>query len=210
MPARVRSRRSRRRTVEQYVANRRKQQATLNEYLDCIEDILSPAAPLQVAWNAAPDGGASEGEGGSEAAPAEGKGAKSAKGSKESGVKESGVKEEVSEGDDDGEAKKLRRESISERLTREITVELGLTTEQVDGLARLQREFVRPDKGVVAECMRLIHQLRGRLKDHIEASQRMTDQMRRILEPSQVPKYLEWVERNQRSMNIYNTIVSAD
>jgi len=48
------------------------------------------------------------------------------------------------------------------------------------------------------------------VKDHIEASQQMTDMMRRILEPSQVPKYLEWVERNQKSMNIYNSIVSAD
>jgi len=58
--------------------------------------------------------------------------------------------------------------------------------------------------------MRLIRQLRSKVKDHIEASQQMTDMMRRILEPSQVPKYLEWVERNQKSMNIYNSIVSAD
>jgi len=79
----------------------------------------------------------------------------------------------------------------------------------VDGLARLQRDFVRPDKEVVADCLRLIRQLRGRLTEHMEASQRMTDSMRHILEPSQVPKYLEWVERNQRSMNLYNTIVSG-
>ena len=38
-------------TVESYVANKRAQQQTVNEYLDSIEDILSPAAPLQVAFN---------------------------------------------------------------------------------------------------------------------------------------------------------------
>ena len=31
-----------------YVANKRAQQRTVNELLDSIEDILSPAAPLQV------------------------------------------------------------------------------------------------------------------------------------------------------------------
>ena len=31
-----------------YVANKRAQQRTVNEFLDSIEDILSPAAPLQV------------------------------------------------------------------------------------------------------------------------------------------------------------------
>ena len=40
-------------TVEKYVANRRVVQETINEYLDCIEDILSPGAPLQAALTAA-------------------------------------------------------------------------------------------------------------------------------------------------------------
>ena len=35
-------------TVEQIVSNKRKEHNTLNEHLDCIEDILSPTAPLQV------------------------------------------------------------------------------------------------------------------------------------------------------------------
>jgi hypothetical protein len=38
-------------TVEKYVANKRAQQRMVSEYLDSIEDILSPAAPLQVAFN---------------------------------------------------------------------------------------------------------------------------------------------------------------
>ena len=37
-------------TVERFVANKRAQQTSVNEFLDCIEDILSPAAPLQVAF----------------------------------------------------------------------------------------------------------------------------------------------------------------
>ena len=45
---------------------------------------------------------------------------------------------------------------------------------------------VRPDKEIVADCMRLIRQLRARMKEHMGAAQHMTDLMRRILEPSQV------------------------
>lgn len=175
-------------TVEQYVANKRRHQEMLNEYLDCIEDILSPSAPLQVAFHATEASDAIFSHDGQEPAV--------------SHVDEAGEQEER-------DSKRQRRENISVHLTRELTLELGLTPQQVDGLARLQRDFVRPDKEVVADCLRLIRQLRGRLTEHMEASQRMTDSMRHILEPSQVPKYLEWVERNQRSMNLYNTIVSA-
>ena len=35
-------------TVEQYVANKRAQREAINDFLDSIEDLLSPAAPLQV------------------------------------------------------------------------------------------------------------------------------------------------------------------
>jgi hypothetical protein len=98
------------------------------------------------------------------------------------------------------EVKRQRGESVSVQLTRELTVELGLTAEQVDGLARLQREFVKPDKEVVADCCRLLRQLRVKLTEHMDASQRMTDSMRRILSNEQVPKYLDWVSRRHTSM----------
>ena len=42
-------------TVEKYVSNKRAQEGTINEYLDCIEDILCPAAPLQVAFSSGGD-----------------------------------------------------------------------------------------------------------------------------------------------------------
>jgi len=161
-------------TVETFVSNKRKSAETLNEYLDCIEDILSPTAPLQVAW--------SQPEGENEKAADSGS---------------------ASEGD----AKRQRRESVSEKLTRELTIELGLSAQQVQQLAQLQASHVKPDKEIVAECLRLLEQLRSKIKEHTGASQRTTDLMRRILEQSQVPKYLDWVERHQKSMQTYNKIV---
>jgi len=168
-------------TVEQYVANKRKQQETLNEYLDCIEDILSPSAPLQVAFNLSAD-------------------AADAKAQASTSIQAEESLDATENDSGEREAKRQRRESVSVQLTRELTVELGLTAQQVDGLAKLQREFVRPDKEVVADCMRLIRQLRSRLTEHMEASQRMTDSMRRILSDEQVPKYLDWVSRRHSSM----------
>jgi hypothetical protein len=155
-------------TVESFVANKRKQQETINEYLDCIEDMLTPSAPLQVAFNTPAEDKGAEGEAGAEMG--------------------------------EREVKRQRGESVSVQLTRELTVELGLTAEQVDGLARLQREFVKPDKEVVADCCRLLRQLRVKLTEHMDASQRMTDSMRRILSNEQVPKYLDWVSRRHTSM----------
>ena len=155
-------------TVESFVANKRKQQETINEYLDCIEDMLTPSAPLQVAFNTSAEDKGAEGEAGAEMG--------------------------------EREVKRQRGESVSVQLTRELTVELGLTAEQVDGLARLQREFVKPDKEVVADCGRLLRQLRVKLTEHMDASQRMTDSMRRILSNEQVPKYLDWVSRRHTSM----------
>ena len=38
------------------------------------------------------------------------------------------------------------------------------------------------------------------------ASQSITDQLRRILTPVQVAKFLMWVERNKRSMDLLNTL----
>jgi len=174
-------------TVEQFVANKRKQQETLNEYLDCIEDILSPSAPLHVAFN--PSGGADAAASDTQIHSAAGSAGEGAEPTDEAGS-------------DQGERdpKRQRRESVSVQLTRELTVELGLTAQQVDGLAKLQREFVRPDKEVVADCMRLIRQLRGRLTEHMGASQKMTDSMRRILSDEQVPRYLDWVSRRHSSM----------
>jgi len=160
-------------TVEQFVSNKRQSQATLNEHLDCIEDILSPAAPLQVAWSKATEA--------------------------------KDVKEDV---DADQEVKRQRRENISEKLTRELTSELSLSTQQVAALNALKTSPMKPDREVVTECIRLLGQLRTKIKEHTDASQKTTEHIRRILTAEQVPKYLEWVERHHKSMNTFNNIVA--
>ena len=37
----------------------------------------------------------------------------------------------------------------------------------------------------------------------------LTDMMRRILEPSQVPKYLEWIERHHKGLVNYNAFMDV-
>ena len=165
-------------TVEQYVSTKRKQQETLEEYLECIEDILCPVAPLTVAFT--PHEGAVEGE-------------------------EPAKRRKLAE------AAALSTDTpVSALRMRDLTTELGFTPEQVDGLVKLQEEYVRPDKERVADCMNVLRQLRSKMREHMEASQHMTDMMRRILEPSQVPKYLEWIERHHRSLGIYNALMEDE
>jgi len=87
--------------------------------------------------------------------------------------------------------------------------ELGLNASQVDSLSA-QKGFIRSDREIVSGCMSLIKQLRSRVAEHIQSSQRITDHLRRILEPAQVAQFLLWVERNQRSMNLLNSIVATE
>lgn len=158
-------------TVEQIVSNKRKEHNTLNEHLDCIEDILSPTAPLQVAWSKPKD-----------------------------------VKEDV---DADQDAKRQRRENISEKLTRELTSELSLTPQQVAALNALQTSNAKQTgKEVVTECIRLLGQLRSKIKEHTAASKDTVTKIRHILEQEQMPKYLEWVERHQKSINTFNNMIA--
>ena len=55
-------------------------------------------------------------------------------------------------------------------------------------------------------CLQLVEELRRRISTHMGASQSITDQLRRILTPVQVAKFLMWVERNKRSMDLLNTL----
>ena len=66
-----------------------------------------------------------------------------------------------------------------------LATQLGLSAAQVDGLSA-QKKGIQSDREIVGDCMRLIKQLRARMAEHIHSSQRVTDELRRILEPSQV------------------------
>lgn len=227
-------------TVERFVANKRAQQTSVNEFLDCIEDILSPAAPLQVAFNeqnadeffvnesaaAAAQTASSSGEGdgaaqssaaaakpaadGDAAAAGGANGADGEGGSKRARADGEGAAEGVGEGAGGGDdPKRQRRESVGSQLMSTLQRELGLNTSQVDGLSA-QKEAIRKDREIVADCMRQIKSLRARVAAHIHSSQRTTDELRRILEPAQVARFLLWVERNQRSMHKLNSIVATE
>ena len=199
-------------TVERFVANKRAQQTSVNEFLDCIEDILSPAAPLQVAFN---ESGADESFVNSAAAAASAEaGASSGNGGSAGNGEEQTAtakreRDEGADGDEGAGEKRQRRESVGSQLMSTLQKELGLNSSQVDGLSA-QKEAIRKDREIVADCMRQIKSLRARVAAHIQSSQRTTDELRRILEPAQVARFLLWVERNQRSMHKLNSIVATE
>ena len=181
-------------TVESYVANKRAQQQTVNEYLDSIEDILSPAAPLQVAFN--PETGSYDDALTSAATSSDTTTAAA-------NVEPLGKKRNREEG------RARVAQSVGSQLMSTLATELGLNGAQVDALSQ-QKDAIRADREIVSACMRQIQLLRTHVAEHINSSQRVTDELRRILEPTQVATFLLWVERNQRSMNLLNSIVATD
>uniref|UniRef100_A0A7S3ERX0 Uncharacterized protein n=1 Tax=Haptolina ericina TaxID=156174 RepID=A0A7S3ERX0_9EUKA len=261
--------------VERYVANKRAKQETINEYLDCIEDFLSPAAPLQVAFNpsssladaAARSMNASPAPGGpttqmlaatrpgggesllgpgiikrdpmhhlahdevalppaiaaikSEAlaalsplppptppvpVPAPAPAPVPAPAQQTSTA---GASNGTSEGEGEGvpAAKRQRRETVGSQLLGALSQELGLTSPQVDALSG-QKEFIKADREIVQQCIRLIKELRSRVSEHVKTSQGITDGLRRILTPVQVAKFLMWVEKHQKSMDMLNSMLA--
>ena len=66
-----------------------------------------------------------------------------------------------------------------------LSKELALSAAQVAGLSE-QKSSIRADREIVADCMRQIRSLRAKVASHAESSQRVTDELRRILEPTQV------------------------
>jgi DNA replication protein DnaD len=83
-------------------------------------------------------------------------------------------------------------------------MELELTKAQVDSLSN-QKQTIRSDRETVSQCLQLVEQLRKKITAHMESAQSITDQLRRILTPVQVAKFLMWVEKNKRSMDLLNT-----
>ena len=182
-------------TVESYVANKRAQQQTVNEYLDSIEDILSPAAPLQVAFN--PETGSYD------ALTSAATSSDTTTAAAIADVEPLGKKRNREEG------RARVAQSVGSQLMSTLATELGLNGAQVDALSQ-QKDAIRADREIVSACMRQIQLLRTHVAEHINSSQRVTDELRRILEPTQVATFLLWVERNQRSMNLLNSIVATD
>ena len=118
-----------------------------------------------------------------EAAPAPAAAEEAAVGEKRAEAE--GAEGEGDDGDEPREAKRQRRESVGSQLMGTLANELGLNASQVDSLSA-QKGFIRSDREIVSGCMSLIKQLRSRVAEHIQSSQRITDHLRRILEPAQV------------------------
>lgn len=92
-------------------------------------------------------------------------------------------------------------------LLETLSMELELTNVQIDSLQRRkvgQKQTISSDREAVVQCFELVEQLRKRLAAHIEASQSITNQIRHILTPTQVAKFLMWVEK-ERSTGLLDT-----
>ena len=95
-------------------------------------------------------------------------------------------------------------QSVGSQLLETLSMELELTKAQVDSLSN-QKQTIRSDRETVSQCLQLVEQLRKKITAHMESAQSITDQLRRILTPVQVAKFLMWVEKNKRSMDLLNT-----
>ena len=105
--------------------------------------------------------------------------------------------------------KRQRRDSVGAQLLDTLSLELGLTSMQVDALSG-QKGLIHSDREIKGKCLQLIRELRARVAEQISTSQSITDGLRRILTPVQVAKFLMWVEKNQRSMDLLNTMLYSD
>ncbi|KAL1506905.1 hypothetical protein AB1Y20_007769 [Prymnesium parvum] len=271
--------------VERYVANKRAKQDTINEYLDLIEDYLSPSAPLQVAFDPSKDPAEALARASGTASPTSGGGTTMLSSTPRTGTGESilglgklgsvkvepaavkvepsgavakpaagalppkappaaakppppaataapkatvgakpaaapppkppalpavstaGEKRVAADGSNGDGEKRQRRETVGSQLMGKLSMELGLTGPQVDALSA-QKEFIRSDRELVYSCVSLIRDLRKKVAEHVKTSQTITDGLRRILTPVQVAKFLVWVEKNQRSMDLLNSMLA--
>ena len=67
------------------------------------------------------------------------------------------------------------------------------------------RDSIRKDREILVESEAIIKELRARVAEHIQSSQGITDGLRRILTPQQIAKFLTWVEKNHKSMDMLNS-----
>lgn len=101
-------------------------------------------------------------------------------------------------------AKRQRVDSIGSNLLEAVAAEIGLTPTQTEDLNR-HRQNTQRDREILVTCEHLCNELRARISEHIVSSQGIMDGLRRILTPVQVAKFLMWVEKNQKSMEMMNS-----
>jgi hypothetical protein len=61
------------------------------------------------------------------------------------------------------------------------------------------------DREILSEAEGMVRELRARVAEHISSSQGITDGLRKVLTPQQIAKFLTWVEKNQKSMDMLNS-----
>ena len=105
-------------------------------------------------------------------------------------------------------AQLMRKQSVGTQLMDTLQAELGLTAAQLDAL-RQHKDAMKKDRPDQQSIRAEIRALKSRIADHIVSSQRVSDELRRILEPTQVARFLLWVEKNHPSLVRLNSINEA-
>lgn len=101
--------------------------------------------------------------------------------------------------------KRHRRDSSAgSHLLEVLSAELGITAAQAEQLAQF-RDDIRKDREILVESEAIIKELRARVSEHVQSSQGITDGLRKILTPQQIAKFLTWVEKNHKSMDMLNS-----
>jgi len=163
--------------IEKYVGSKRSREAVMLGYVDIIEDILEPSELVTLAFSKQ----IAPGEGAPGAAAAE-------------------VKVKAEPKAEGGEAGMLtRRPSVGSHMLSIIASELNLSPLQLDHLAE-HRNKIHKDREILVTCSKLVAELRAKITAHIQNQHKTLGGMRKILNPTQVAKYVMWVEKSKKQM----------
>jgi hypothetical protein len=57
--------------------------------------------------------------------------------------------------------------------------------------------MVLQDREILVSCSKLVEQLRAKVEEHVKTQHKVLGGLRQILNPTQVAKYVMWVEKSK-------------
>jgi len=85
------------------------------------------------------------------------------------------------------------------RVLRALADEIGISAQQLGSLSR-HRAAIRAQRAALQRCHALLTRVRAQVHEHVSASAAIMHELRQILSPLQVAKFLVWVDRTAASL----------
>jgi len=84
-------------------------------------------------------------------------------------------------------------------VLRALADEIGISAQQLGSLSR-HRAAIRAQQAALQRCHALLARARAQVHEHVSASAAIMLELRQILSPLQVAKFLVWVDRTADSL----------